>query len=50
MRPFRVVSTRWAQCAPPPSPDDVDEQLGHPRLGAGELAGGFDVPGLDGTA
>ncbi|MEV0281304.1 hypothetical protein AB0I22_33650 [Streptomyces sp. NPDC050610] len=28
---------------------DVDEQLGHPRLGAGELAGGFDVVGLDGA-
>ncbi|CAL9677518.1 hypothetical protein SUDANB1_08195 [Streptomyces sp. enrichment culture] len=27
---------------------DVDEQLGHPRLRAGELAGGVDVVGLDG--
>jgi hypothetical protein len=27
---------------------DVDEQLGHPRFGAGELAGGVDVVGLDG--
>ncbi|MFI8308463.1 hypothetical protein ACIF80_34710 [Streptomyces sp. NPDC085927] len=28
--------------------DDVDEQLGHPRLAAGELAGGVDVVGLHG--
>ncbi|MFG2988009.1 hypothetical protein ACGFZK_01625 [Streptomyces sp. NPDC048257] len=29
-------------------PDGFDEQLGHPRLGAGEPAGGFEVTGLDG--
>ncbi|MEU8773617.1 hypothetical protein [Streptomyces sp. NPDC048606] len=28
--------------------DDVDAQLGRPRLGAGELPGCFDVTGLDG--
>ncbi|MEW2516391.1 hypothetical protein [Streptomyces sp. NPDC046870] len=27
---------------------DVDEQFGHPRFGAGELAGGTGVVGLDG--
>ncbi|WP_186319322.1 hypothetical protein [Streptomyces sp. SAJ15] len=45
----RLARVRAGQCGDrdDDARRDVDEQLGHPWLGASELAGGIDVVGLD---